>query len=358
MQNNYCVIMAGGVGSRFWPLSTSDCPKQFLDPLGIGKSFLRLTFERFLPIVPKENFFVVTSEKYKGKVMEHLPELHEDQILLEPMRRNTAPCIAYATWRIAKINPEARIVVTPSDHLVVQEEKFREIVKDGFEFVNDSDRLMTIGIQPTRPETGYGYIQFDKTAAVGNIHKVKTFTEKPDLELAKVFLESGEFLWNSGIFLWSVNGIKDAMREFLPELASSFDEGNKFYGTEKEQQFIDFLYPQCKNISIDYGVMEKSKKVFVRAGNFGWSDIGTWGSIKTHMQQDENGNVLSGQVLCYDTKDSLVMVEKGKVAIVQGVEKMLVVNEKDRLLVCKLEDEQSLRKWTEDIKNKISDDYI
>jgi len=358
MQNNYCVIMAGGVGSRFWPLSTSDRPKQFLDPLGLGKSFLRLTFERFLPVVPIDNFLIVTSEKYKSQVMEHIPELKENQILLEPMRRNTAPCIAYATWRMAKTNPNARMVVSPSDHLIVQEDSFRKIVNDGLEFVGDSDNLLTIGIKPTRPETGYGYIQFDKNVKIGNHNKVKTFTEKPNLELANAFLKSGDFLWNSGIFVWSVKGIKSAMKEFLPELVLSFDEGESFYGTDKEQQFINHLYPQCQNISIDYGIMEKSQKVYVHSGDFGWSDIGTWGSLQTHMDSDENGNVISGQVVCYDSKNSLVMVEPGKVAIVQGLDRMLVVNEKDRLLVCRIEDEQSLRNWTEDVKKRFSGDYL
>lgn len=350
--------MAGGIGSRFWPLSTAGCPKQFLDPLGLGKSFLRLTFERFLPIVPKENFLVVTSENYCEQVLEHLPELDRTQVLLEPMRRNTAPCIAYATWRIAASNPDARIVVTPSDHLILQEEKFRTIVTEGLDFVGDSLNLLTIGITPTRPETGYGYIQFDKNGVIGKINKVKTFTEKPDLELAKVFLKSGDFLWNSGIFIWSVKGIKNALTEFLPDVASAFDAGATYLGTSGEQGFIDDAYPKFRSNSIDKAVMEKSDQVYVCAGDFGWSDIGTWGSIKSHMSSDENGNVVSGQVLCYDSHNSLVMVEKGKVAIVQGVEGMLVVNEKDRLLVCRLDDEQSLRNWSEDLKLKYSEDYL
>lgn len=350
--------MAGGVGSRFWPLSTSDCPKQFLDPLGLGKSFLRLTFERFLPIVPKENFLVVTSENYFDKVMEHLPELDPSQILLEPMRRNTAPCIAYATWRIAASNPDARIVVAPSDHLILQEDKFREIVSECLDFADDSYNLLTIGITPTRPETGYGYIQFNRGEVSGKIKKVKTFTEKPELDLAKAFLKSGDFLWNAGIFIWSVKGIKKALNQFVPDVAGVFDGGSEYMGTQDEQKFINDVYPQFKSISIDKAVMEKSGDVFVYGADFGWSDIGTWGSVKNHMPVDSDGNVVSGQVLCYDSHDSLIMVEKGKVAIVQGLERMLVVNEKERLLVCRLDDEQSLKNWSDDLKLKFSDDYL
>lgn len=358
MNNNFCVIMAGGVGSRFWPLSTTDCPKQFLDPMGLGKSFLRMTFERFLPIVPVENFIIVTSAAYKEKVLEHIPELAESQVLLEPVRRNTAPCIEYAMCRIAKVNPNANVVVAPSDHLILNESQFRDIVTEGLDFVNGSDNMLTIGIKPNRPETGYGYIQFDANVKIGNINMVKTFTEKPNLELAKVFYESGEFLWNSGIFIWSVGAIQKAFEEFLPDIYHHFSEGEPFYGTDREQAFIDNLYPNCENISIDYGIMEKSPKVYVRSGEFGWSDIGTWGSLYSNMDKDENGNAIVGQVLRYNTKNTVINLPKGKIAIVDGLDGYLVVEKGQSLIICKLENEQSIKNWVDDVKYKFGEEYI
>lgn len=350
--------MAGGVGSRFWPLSTTDCPKQFLDPMGLGKSFLRMTFERFLPIVPVENFIIVTSAAYKEKVLEHIPELAESQVLLEPVRRNTAPCIEYAMCRIAKVNPNANVVVAPSDHLILNESQFRDIVTEGLDFVNGSDNMLTIGIKPNRPETGYGYIQFDANVKIGNINMVKTFTEKPNLELAKVFYESGEFLWNSGIFIWSVGAIQKAFEEFLPDIYHHFSEGEPFYGTDREQAFIDNLYPNCENISIDYGIMEKSPKVYVRSGEFGWSDIGTWGSLYSNMDKDENGNAIVGQVLRYNTKNTVINLPKGKIAIVDGLDGYLVVEKGQSLIICKLENEQSIKNWVDDVKYKFGEEYI
>lgn len=358
INNNYCVIMAGGSGSRFWPLSTTDCPKQFLDPMGLGKSFIRMTFERFLPIIPIENFFVVTSVAHRDKVMEHLPELSCDQILLEPIRRNTAPCIEYAMCRIEKINPNACVVVAPSDHLITNESEFLHIVKDGLEFVDGSDNLMTIGIRPNRPETLYGYIQFDQNVKIGNIDKVKTFTEKPNLELATVFYESGEFLWNSGIFIWSIGGIQEAFKQFLPEIYCNFAAGKEFYGTPRENEFIDGLYPNCANISIDYGVMEKSQCVYVRGGEFGWSDIGTWGSLYGHMNKDENGNATVGRVLTYNTKNCVVNMPQGKIAILDGLDGYMVVEKGGSLLVCRVENEQAIRNWVDDVKYKFGEDYI
>lgn len=350
--------MAGGVGSRFWPLSTNACPKQFLDPIGIGKSFIRSTFERFQNILPVQNFLVVTSDIYRDKVLEHIPELDPSQILLEPVRRNTAPCIAYATYRIAKQNPAANIVVAPSDHLITNELQFQEIIQDGLNFVNQSDNLLTIGIKPSRPETGYGYIQFDPQVKVQNINKVKTFTEKPNLDLALAFVNSGEFLWNSGIFLWSVSGITKAFEELLPDIAAQFAEGAPHYGTPTEQQFINSLYPECRNISIDYGIMEKSSTVYVRAGDFGWSDIGTWGSLYNHAPHNPDGNVVSGQVLTYNTKNTIVNIPDGHAAIIDGLEGYMVVSRGRNLLICKLENEQSIRNWVEDLRLQFGQDYI
>lgn len=359
--NNYCVIMAGGVGSRFWPLSKTKCPKQFLDILGTGKSFIRSTFERFLPLIPAENFLVVTSDIYRDLVLEHLPELRADQVLCEPVRRNTAPCIAYASYRIKAMNPKANIIVTPSDHLILNEVEFRNIVSQGIEFVSKSTNLLTIGIKPSRPETGYGYIQVDTQGHSGmkSICKVRTFTEKPNLEMAKVFMDSGEFFWNSGIFIWSVTGIVQALNRYLPEVSEHFASGQDVYGTPAEQAFIDELYPRCENISIDYGVMEKADNVYVRCGDFGWSDIGTWGSLYQHATKDCEGNaVTSGDVLTYNTKNSIISLPAGRVAVVEGLDGYLVAEKDGTLLICKLEGEQNIRNYVEDVRYKFSEDYV
>ncbi len=355
---NYCVIMAGGIGARFWPLSTANTPKQFLDIMGTGKSFIRATFERFLPIVPVENFLVVTSSDYKELVLEHIPELQPEQVLLEPVRRNTAPCIAYATYRIAAQCPDANMVVTPADHLVLDPVEFQRVVGKGLEFVEGTEKLMTIGIAPSRPETGYGYIQFEKGNTDTN--KVKTFTEKPNKELAEAFLQSGDFLWNSGIFLWSVGGIKTAFEKYLGQIATNFSKGMDVYGTDKEQEFIDALYPQCENISIDYGVMEKAEDVYVARGDFGWSDIGTWGSLYQNIQtKDKHQNAIpSGRVLTYNTKGTIVSVPEGKVAVVEGLEDYLVVDRDDVLLITRQSNEQNIRNYVDDVKYKFGEEYV
>ena len=357
MSEKYCVIMAGGIGARFWPLSKSTLPKQFIDILGTGRSFLRATFERFLPIVPPENFLVVTSAQYKDLVLEHLPELKENQVLCEPLRRNTAPCIAYATYRIARQCPTASVVVTPADHLVLGEAEFAKILSEGLDFVSKSDSLLTIGIRPSRPETGYGYIQYEPSD--GAMLRVKTFTEKPSHELAEAFVASGDFLWNSGMFLWSIPSIKREFEAHLPQIARAFERGADVYGTDAEQCFINELYPQCENISIDYGIMEKAEDVYVRAGEFGWSDIGTWGSLYQNAAKDEAGNAItSGRVLPYDTKGCIVSVPEGKVAVVEGLEDYLVVDKGDVLLVCRMSSEQSIRNYVDDVKLKFGEKYV
>ena len=349
--------MAGGTGSRFWPLSTNDCPKQFLDPMGTGKSFLQSTFERFLPIIPQENFIIVTSAAYKDKILEHLPELSEHQILLEPLRRNTAPCILYAVKRIEAITPDANIVVAPSDHIVLNQVEFLEVIKEGLDFVDNSPNLLTIGIKPNRPETGYGYIQFDVEQTGNKINSVKTFTEKPDKELAQVFIDSGEFLWNSGIFLWSLKAIDTAFRQHLPELYQQFNEGKDLFNTSEEQSFINNIYPECSNISIDYGIMEKSETVYVRAANFGWSDVGTWGSVFTHMQKDENQNAVVGEAITSNCTNTVVHIPKGRIAVVDGLDGYLIVQQGPNLLVCKQENEQAIRNWVDEVKYKFGEKY-
>ena len=343
--------MAGGIGSRFWPLSKNNYPKQFLDILGTGKSFIRSTFERFLPVVPAENFLVVTNAAYKDAVLAHIPELHPDQVLCEPMRRNTAPCIAYASHRIKAKCSDAVIAVTPADHLVLNETKFQKVISTGFDFVRqpqNSDALLTIGIRPSRPETGYGYIELPK----GEVHEdvvtaIEGFKEKPDLEKAKAFLAAGNYLWNSGIFIWSLQGILQAFRSFLPAMADLFEEGSSLYGTPAEQEFINRKFVECENISIDYGVMERAEKRYTIPAEFGWSDIGTWGSLFTHAEKDGCNNALKGKTIVTATSNSIVNVEDGVEAIVEGLDGYLVAYRDKSLLVCRLSEEQHIKEWVE-----------
>ncbi len=338
--------MAGGIGSRFWPLSKNNYPKQFLDVLGTGKSFIRATFERFLPLVPASNFLVVTNAAYKQLVLDQLPELNADQVLCEPMRRNTAPCIAYATWHILSQCPEASVAVTPADHLVTSEREFQRVIGQGLDFVEGNRQaLMTIGIRPSRPETGYGYIEVDRVQE--GIVPVKNFKEKPDLETAKRFLADGRFFWNSGIFLWSTDAVMAAFRTFLPDMAALFDEGRDAFGTPQEQAFIDRQFERCENISIDYGVMERSHNRYTVAADFGWSDIGTWGSLYTHAAHDADANAVNGHAVIVDTRDSVVNIEPGYEAIVQGLDHCLVALRDHSLLVCRLDDEQQIKHWVE-----------
>lgn len=362
MENTYCVIMAGGVGSRFWPLSKTSAPKQFLDILGTGKSLLRQTFERFLPICPTENFLIVTSSEYFSKVLEQLPELKPSQVLLEPFRRNTAPCIAFANSVIRNRNVKnARIVVTPADHLIINETEFIISISDGLNFVEKNDALLTLGIKPHRPETGYGYIQIGQEAGKEYPHfnKVKTFTEKPDLEIAKVFFESGEFFWNSGIFLWSLKSIDQAFENSLPEVQSLFKTLDSKFGTSDEESTIHKTYMECRNISIDYGIMEKATNVFVRTVSFGWSDLGTWSSLYEYSAQDKNGNaVICGQTILYDTSGSIINVPAGKVVVVQGLNEYIVVDSGDALLICPKSNEQQIRQFTSDIKTEFGDSTL
>lgn len=344
--NRYCVIMAGGIGSRFWPLSKNNYPKQFLDILGTGKSFIRATFERFLPLVPAENFIVVTNAAYKGLVLQQIPELKEENVLCEPMRRNTAPCIAYAVYHILSQCPEASIAVTPADHLVTNEPEFHRIIGAGLDFVEQHrDALMTIGIKPSRPETGYGYIEVNEIKEA--IVPVKSFKEKPDLATAKQFLADGRFFWNSGIFLWTTDAIMSAFRQYLPDLVHLFDEGKGKFGTPQEQAFINAQFEHCENISIDYGVMERSRSRYTVAADFGWSDIGTWGSLYTHAAHDEAQNAVNGRAVLVDTANSVVNIEDGYEAIVQGLDHCLVALRDHSLLVCRLDDEQQIKHWVE-----------
>lgn len=379
-KNNYCVIMAGGVGSRFWPFSRNHKPKQFLDFFGTGRSLLQMTIDRFRPIVPIENILIVTNVLYRDQVLEQIPDLKAEQVLCEPARRNTAPCIAYAAARIKAMEAirqkderrKARIVVAPSDHLILQEETFRQTIQQGFDFIDKNDALLTLGMKPTRPETGYGYIQMGEDARKANcslenareascsleakgkgICKVKAFTEKPNLELAKVFLESGDFLWNSGIFIWSLDSILNAFHAYLPEMANKFAEGDNVMGTPEEDAFIQTMFPTCPNISIDYGVMEKAQNVYVIPSDFGWSDLGTWGSLYELSDKDENENVtLHSDATYYDSHGNIVTLPKGHLAVVQGLEDCIVAESDGVLLICKRDAEQQIRQFFMDAEVK------
>jgi len=358
--NTYCVIMAGGVGSRFWPISRTANPKQFLDILGTGRTLIQQTYDRFKPICPVDNFYIVTSKEYKELVLEQLPELKEEQVLLEPLRRNTAPCIAYANTVINQKDENARIVVTPADHLIMNDDLFRSNIETGLKFVEENDALLTLGIKPHKPETGYGYIQTGEHVGgkYPNFHKVKTFTEKPNYEMAKVFFESGEFFWNSGIFLWSLKSITKAFRDHLNDVQVLFDRLEPFIGSEKETEELNSTYMECKNISIDYGVMEKANNVYLETAEFGWSDLGTWSSLHEHSEKDENNNAkINGKILMYDSKDCIVHTPNEKRVVIQGLDNYIVVDSKNALLICPMQNEQQIRQFTNDVKTEFGENY-
>lgn len=357
MKNNYCIIMAGGVGSRFWPFSTNEKPKQFLDFFGTGRSLLRMTYERLDTIVPASNVFVVTNKIYKETILEQLPELDEDQVLLEPMRRNTAPCIAYAVYKIRKQNPKANIVVLPSDHLITNEKEFQRVISEGLRFIEKNDALLTLGMKPTRPETGYGYIQFGPGGE--DLRKVKTFTEKPNLEMAKIFIASGEFAWNSGMFLWRADVIVDEFNKHLSDVADKFEEGEDVYSTNKEQEFINRIYPQCPNISIDYGIMEKAENVYVMLADFGWSDLGTWSSLHDITPKDNNGNsIVKCNALLYNAKNNMIALPEGELVVIEGLEDYLVARDNGVLLICKKDEELKIRQYVKDAEDEFGNKYI
>jgi mannose-1-phosphate guanylyltransferase len=347
-KNLYVVLMAGGVGVRFWPYSRNSKPKQFLDVLGTGKTLLQSTLERFLPICPPENIFVVTHEEHAELVKQQLPQLTYDQILAEPMRKNTAACIAYACTKINQKNSEAIIVVSPSDHLILKENEFLEIIKKAADQAKAQDKLITLGITPTRPETGYGYIQFHTEKSFAK--KVKTFTEKPELSLAKKFLESGDFVWNSGIFIWGVQAIIKAFQSHLPEMAEAFEEIKTKLGTPEEKEAIRSTYAQCKNISIDYGVMEKAQNVYVCLGNFSWSDLGSWASIHEISSKDSNNNVINANALTYDSRNCIIKGSGDTLIVAQGLNGYLIGEFGNVFIVCEKDKEEQFRRFVNDVK--------
>lgn len=352
--------MAGGMGARFWPFSQNKKPKQFLDFFGTGRSLLQMTYDRFKKVVPKENILIVSNLLYKDMILEQLPEIDSKQVLLEPTRRNTAPCIAYAVNRIRSLTKNANIIVAPSDHLILKEDIFTQVIQQGLDYVEANDTLLTLGIEPSRPETGYGYIQaVDKQDEMGeNILKVKAFTEKPNAELAKIFFDTGEFYWNSGIFLWNLRTILAALNVYLPEVANRFSEGRGKYNTDQEQAFIDDMYPTCPSVSIDYGIMEKAESVAVLTADFGWSDLGTWGSLYELTGKDENGNAtLKCEAMYYESKDNIVALSKGKLAVVEGLKDYIIAESNNVLLICKKENEQQIRQFVTDADFKYKGQY-
>jgi mannose-1-phosphate guanylyltransferase len=348
-----CVlIMAGGVGSRFWPASRESRPKQFLDILGVGKSLLRLTFERCVKIVPASRIFIITNESYAGQVAEHLPELDEDQIFLEPSRNNTAPCIAFATLKLKKRMGSGVCLVAPSDHVILDESAFVDTVNEAMDYASHQDVLVTMGMKPTRPDTGYGYIQYGANAIDGNVHKVRRFTEKPDKDMASGFIESGDYLWNSGMFIWSIDSVLKAFKRSAPSILNLLEDGMSTYFTESEKSFLDEYYPQTEKISVDYAILERAENVYVLPADFGWSDLGTWGSLYQYLQKDDHGNVCTGDpILTRHTNNCFIRTSGKKLVVTSGIENLAIVCEKDTVLIFNLDDEQAVK----ELRNRIAD---
>ena len=349
--NNHVVIMAGGIGSRFWPMSTEEKPKQFIDVLGVGRSLLQLTYDRFGSITRPENVWVVTNERYVDIVKEQLPESPVGNILSEPCRRNTAPCIAYVSWRVKEADPTANMVVTPSDHIVANVAEFRRVINQCLRFTNGTDTIVTLGIKPNRPETGYGYIQADLSSASPRnkeIYRVDTFREKPDLATATRYIKQNNFFWNAGIFVWNVSTIVNAFRIYQPSIARIFESMRPIYGTDAEQEQINLRYPECESISVDYAIMEKAEEIFVCPADFGWSDLGTWGSLLMQSKRDLYGNAIIGQnVSLYDTRNCIIHTTEEKRVVVQGLEDCIVAEKNGTLLICKLSEEQRIKQFSE-----------
>ncbi len=353
--------MAGGIGSRFWPISKTKKPKQFLDIIGTGRTLLQQTFDRFIKICPKENIYIVTNEIYANQVAEQLPEISQEQILSEPLRRNTAPCIAYSNLKIKQRNENANIVVAPSDHLIINEDKFVEVIQKSFEFISANNCLLTLGINPTRPETGYGYIQISDNQPEGfnYINKVKSFTEKPDRDTAEKFLESGEFFWNSGIFIWSLKSINKAFKKYLPDVERLFSNIDKISTPEKEKTYINESYSECKIISIDNGIMEHADNVYVYCTEFGWSDLGTWDSLYENSTKTKEGNVFSSEnILTYDTTNTIINIPDNKLIVVEGLKGYIIAESENTLMICKRDNEKKIREFVKDVEEKKGDSYI
>ena len=361
MKNRYLLIMAGGVGSRFWPLSRREKSKQFLDILGTGETLIQMTYRRFRNICPQENIYVVTNEDSSDIVVSQLG-IDPDHVLAEPLRRNTAPCIAYGIFRIMSENPEAVITVAPSDHLITKEDEFRKVMDEAYRFASENDALLTLGIRPDRPETGYGYIQANTMQPVSgyeDLHKVKAFTEKPELAMAKLFIESGDFYWNSGIFIWKAATIMESYNRHLPDIFHTFHEGKELFSTPAEKDFITRAYAQCSSISVDYGIMEKADNVYVICTDLGWSDLGTWSSLYLHSEHDRNDNaVLSSKAFTYNSEGNIVSLPQGKVAVIQGLDDYIIIDSGDVLLIVSREQEQNIKLYLDDVGGETGEKYL
>ena len=356
--NRFCVIMCGGVGSRFWPFSKAAKPKQFIDFFGTGRSLLQMAFDRISGIVPVENIILISNEIYEPLIKEQLPEIQDSQILLEPVRRNTAPCIAWAAYHIKAINPDAKMMVAPSDHLIINVDKFRQSASDAFDFIDRHDALVTMGIKPSRPETGYGYIQVGEPVE-GNFSTVKTFTEKPNEDLARVFLESGEFFWNSGMFFWKASSILNALNACSPEVNAIFEQGAEYFGTDQEQKYIETNFEACPSISIDFAVMEKAPNVYVETVDFGWNDLCTWRSLYDHSPKNKDGNVTQNcKALMSNSHNNIIAIKGDKLVVTSGLEGYIVADVDDALLIVPLEEEQKIKQYVNDVKSKFGDKYL
>ena len=357
--NHYVAIMAGGIGSRFWPMSRTSYPKQFLDILNMGRTLIQGTYDRFSKFIPKENIYIVTAEEYVEIVKDQLPELPVANIVSEPSRKNTAPCIAYISYKLKVLNEKGSLICAPADHIILDEMAFTKVCLEALSFVNEHKALITLGIKPTHPNTGYGYIQFEQQPASDNVYKVKTFTEKPNAELARTFVSSGEFLWNAGIFVWQVNNIVKAFQKYQPELAEVFETHLAHYNTPKEKEAIDKIYPQCTNVSIDYAIMEKADNVYIIPSSFGWSDLGTWNSAHENMEKDYLGNAVAGSdVMVIDAKDNMVHVPNHKLVLLQGMNDYIIVDTEDVLMICKKDKEQEIKQYVAEVKRNKGDKYL
>lgn len=358
-KHHYVAIMAGGIGSRFWPSSRTAYPKQFLDILNTGKSLIQWTYERYAAFIPAENIFVVTSEEYAGIVKEQIPEMAVENILAEPSRKNTAPCVAYISFKLLQKDPEAALVIAPSDHMILDNENFRNTTLQALDFVTHIKSLVTLGIKPTHPNTGYGYIQHEPMAVADGIYKVKTFTEKPNLELAKTFLASGDFLWNAGIFVWQVKNVVKAFETYQPEMFELFDTEKEYFNTAQETEAINRIYPLCTNVSIDFAIMEKAENVYVIPSSFGWSDLGTWNSAYDNLEKDYLGNAVAGKnVIVIDATKCMVSAPNNKLLLLQGLDDFIIVDTPDVLLICKKEKEQSIKEYVAEVKRNKGDMYL
>jgi mannose-1-phosphate guanylyltransferase len=358
-KHHYVAIMAGGIGSRFWPMSRTSLPKQFLDILGTGKTLIQQTFDRYRKLVPKENIYVVTANEYSDIVKKQLPDIPEENILAEPSRKNTAPCIAYIAFKLLKKDPKALMIAAPADHLVLETDEFIATAKKALDFVDHINALVTIGVKPTYPNTGYGYIQHDTKEVAPEVFKVKTFTEKPNADLAKTFIDSGDFLWNAGIFTWKVKNIVAALEKYEPELYEIFAAEKDNFNTSREKEIVEAIYPQCTNISIDFAVMEKADNVYVIPATFGWSDLGTWNSAWENMDKDYFGNAVVGKnVMVVDASNCMVHVPDNKLVLLQGLKDYIIVDSKDVLLICKKDKEQEIREYVAEVKRNKGDRYL